>query len=219
MKKLLFVGALLCVLCSCGSGNSKKNAAPANVHEAHEVHDVHEVHEWVDLGLPSGLKWATCNLGASTPGDYGNYYAWGETATKSMYYDDNCASMGKSWGDIGGNSSRDAARANWGGSWRMPTEAECQELVDNCTWTWTTQNGKNGYKVTGPNGQSIFLPAAGCRGGDELYEAGEYGYYRSSTPLGIDKDLASNLYFCEVYQDVSWNSRDYGLSVRPVLED
>ncbi len=82
MKKLLLIGALLCVLCSCGSGNSKKNAAPSNA-QAPAPANVHEGHEWVDLGLPSGLKWATCNLGASTPGAYGDYYAWGETRTKS----------------------------------------------------------------------------------------------------------------------------------------
>ena len=206
MKKLLLIGALLCVLCSCGSGNSKKS-------------NVHEGHEWVDLGLPSGLKWATCNVGASTPGDYGDYFAWGETRTKSEYWSENCSSYGKDWGDIGGNSSRDAARANWGGSWRMPTEAEFQELVDNCTWTWTTQNGKNGCKVTGPNGNSIFLPVAGCRDGDELVDDGEYGYYWSSTPYGSSTDLAYFLSFDEGHQGVDWDFRDYGLSVRPVLEN
>ena len=218
MKKLLLIGALLCVLCSCGSGNSKKNAASSNA-QAPALANVHEVHEWVDLGLPSGLKWATCNIGASCPEEYGDYFAWGDTSTKSNYESYNCASMLKSWGDIGGNSSRDAATANWGGSWRMPTEAEFQELVDTCTWTWTTQNGHKGYKVTGPNGNSIFLPVAGYRSGDTLCDAGKYGNYWSSTPLGIDKDLASNLYFGERYRDVSWNSRDYGHSVRPVLEN
>ena len=208
MRKLLLFGALLCALCSCGSGNSKKNAAPANVHEGHE---------WVDLGLPSGLKWATCNVGASCPEEYGDYFAWGETSTKSNYDYDNCASMYKSWGDIGGNSSRDAATANWGGSWRMPTKAEFEELKDNCTWTWTTQNGKNGYKVTGKNGQSIFLPAAGSRDGDTLCRDGEGGYYWSSTPA--DSDYACDLYFLEGGQAMNWCLFYYGLSVRPVLEN
>ena len=215
MKKLLFIGALLCVFCSSSLGNSKMNAAPANVHEGHE---------WVDLGLPSGLKWATCNVGASTPGDYGNYYAWGETRPKSEYTRSNCASTGKSWSDIGGDSSRDAARANWGGSWRMPTMAELQELRDNCTWTWTTQNGHQGYRVTGKNGQSIFLPAAGFRFGDELYLDGEYGLYWSSAPDESGTYFACDLYFFEGYQFegyqlVMWNYRDGGRSVRPVLED
>lgn len=214
MKKLLFIGALLCVLCSCGSGNSKKNAAPANVHEGHE---------WVDLGLPSGLKWATCNVGASTPGDYGNYYAWGETSTKAEYTHLNYTSYGKSGSNIGGNSSCDAARANWGGSWRMPTKAEFQELVDNCTWTWTTQNGKDGYKVTGPNRNSIFLPAAGSRGyGDALYHDGEGGEYWSSSSFESDTD-AYDTYQLSFYEGgryvFCWGDPSLGLSVRPVLED
>ena len=181
----------------------------------------HEGHGWVDLGLPSGLKWATCNVGASTPGAYGNYYAWGETATKSNYDYDNCASTYKSWGDIGGNSSRDAARANWGGSWRMPAEAELQELVDNCTWTWTTQNGHKGYEVTSKkNSQSIFLPAAGFRSDGRLYVDGEYGFYWSSNPYESNTYDACRLYFGEGgSRFVDWLNRDYGYSVRPVLGD
>ena len=190
--------------------NSKKNAAVST--------GTYNDHEWVDLGLPSGLKWATCNVGASTPGDYGNYYAWGETSTKSNYYG-NCASIGKSWGDIGGDSSRDAAKANWGGSWRMPKKAEFKELKDNCTWTWATQNGNNGYKVTGPNGNSIFLPAAGYRHGGTLYDNGELGEYCSSTPYESDTNSAYALGFDEGCRDVYWGYRNCGRSVRPVLED
>ena len=132
-------------------------------------------HEYVDLGLPSGLKWATCNVGASSPSDYGNYYAWGETSTKSEYTESNSKTRGKNMGDIGGNSAYDAARANWGGSWRLPTKAEFEELLNRCTWTWTSQNGHKGYLVKGPNGRSIFIPAAGGRDGSSLYLAGEYG--------------------------------------------
>ncbi len=208
MKKLLLIGALLCVFCSSSLGNPKMNAVTANVHEGHE---------WVDLGL--SVKWATCNVGASTPGDYGNYYAWGETRPKSEYTMSNSASGGRSWGDIGGNSSRDAATANWGGSWRMPTEGEFQELVDNCTWTWTTQNGHKGYRVTGRNGQSIFLPAAGYRFGDTHGDDGEYGGYWSSTPWEGYSGLACYLYFGGGNLNVSWRDRYGGLSVRPVLED
>ena len=178
----------------------------------------HEGYGYVDLGLPSGLKWATCNVGASTPGDYGNYYAWGETRPKSEYTRSNCISYGESWGDIGGNSSRDAARAKWGGSWRMPTRAEFQELKDYCTWTWTTQNGHKGYRVTGENGQSIFLPAAGCRDGDMLAD-GEEGDYWSSTPHEGDTDGAYFLCFEEGGRYVVWYDRFKGHSVRPVLEN
>ena len=179
----------------------------------------HEGYGYVDLGLPSGLKWATCNVGASTPGDYGKYFAWGETRTKSEYWSGNCSSYGKDWGDIGGDSSRDAARANWGGSWRMPTRAEFQELKDNCTWTWTTQNGKKGYRVTGENGQSIFLPATGYRRGDWLCHDGEFGFYWSSSPDEGSTGHAYGLYFSEGYRGVDWLYRNNGRSVRPVLEN
>ena len=97
-------------------------------------------HEYVDLGL--SVKWATCNVGVSSPSDYGNYYAWGEVRTKSEYTKDNCATWNKSTGDIAGNSTCDAARYNWGGKWRLPTKDECQELLDNCTWTWGKYGGQ-----------------------------------------------------------------------------
>ena len=135
----------------------------------------------VDLGLPSGIKWATCNVGAEKPEDYGNYYAWGEVLPKD-YYDfgtykyANGASdeltkycNNASYGDNGFTDNKttlepedDAAHVNWGGSWRMPTDAEWQELRDNCTWTWTTQNGINGYQVTSQkNSNSIFSSRCG----------------------------------------------------------
>ncbi|MDE6689885.1 MAG: hypothetical protein K2J86_08430, partial [Prevotella sp.] len=139
-------------------------------------------HEYVDLGLPSGLKWAICNVGASSPSEYGNYYAWGETTTKAEFTEENNKTWEKNIGDISGNSDYDAARANWGGSWRLPSKKECEELDSKCTWTWTTQGGHNGYKVTGPNGNSIFLPAAGWCLGSSLNDAGDDGRYWSSTP-------------------------------------
>ena len=189
-------------------------------------------HEYVDLGL--SVKWATCNVGANALEDYGNYYAWGETSTKETYDTDNCPTYGLSeselqsqgYIDSEGNltSQYDAATANWGGKWRMPTEAEMQELTDKCTWTWTTQNGVNGYKVVGPNGNSIFLPAAGCRFGSSLYYAGEYGNYWSSTPydniyVGGNYDYyAFHLEFNSDNQIVCGLGRHNGLSVRPVIE-
>jgi hypothetical protein len=132
-------------------------------------------HEYVDLGL--SVKWATCNVGATKPEEYGDYFAWGETTPKDAYdwstykwcnggpstQTKYCTNS--SYGTVDNKTtldlSDDAACANWGGSWRMPTRAEQDELRNNCTWTWTTQNGVNGYKVTGTNGNSIFLPAAG----------------------------------------------------------
>ena len=174
-------------------------------------------HEYVDLGL--SVKWATCNVGASKPEDYGNYYAWGETTTKSSYTESNSKTYGKKMSDIAGNAQYDAARANWGGNWRMPTKAEMQELIDKCNWTWTTQNGVKGYKVTGPNGNSIFLPAAGYRYGSSLYHAGSSGYYWRSTPDGSDSCSAYYLYFDSDNHLMNYlGYRDNGRSVRPVLE-
>ena len=173
-------------------------------------------HEYVDLGL--SVKWATCNVGANNPEDYGDYFAWGETTTKSSYTDNNSKTYGKNFSDIGGKSQYDAARSNWGGTWRLPTKAEMEELKNRCTWKWTTQNGVNGYKVTGPNDNSIFLPAAGYRYGSSLYLAGEYGYYWSSTPDESNSDYAYYLYFLSSGQGVNWLRRFNGLSVRPVAE-
>lgn len=173
-------------------------------------------HEWVNLGL--SVKWATCNVGASSPSDYGDYFAWGETTTKSEYTESNSTTYGKSMGDISGNPEYDAARANWGGSWRMPSEVEYAELRDGCTWTWTSQGGHNGYKVTGPNGKSIFLPAAGCRFGSSLYHAGTNGYYWSSTP---DESYTQGAYYLHFFSGdhyVGWDDRLYGHAVRPVSE-
>ena len=173
-------------------------------------------HEWVDLGL--SVKWATCNVGASSPSDYGNYYAWGETRTKSEYTTDNCSTYGINIGDISGDSRYDAARANWGGTWRLPTQAEMQELIDKCSWTWTSLRGHNGYWVTGPNGSSIFLPAAGYRIGSSLYGAGDKGFYWSSSPYESDARNAYILKFYITYHFQFWCNRYPGHSVRPVSD-
>ena len=190
-------------------------------------------YEYVDLGLPSGLKWATCNVGAETPEEYGNYYAWGETqpAPGFNYIESNCATYGLSISELQsqgyidneGNltSSHDAATANWGGSWRMPTEAEQQELSNNCTWEWTTQNNVNGCRVTGPNGSCIFLPAAGLRHGSSLYDDGSIGYFFSSTPYDFNYGsyYACRLYFYYGDEYVHWgDDRYYGLTIRPITE-
>lgn len=109
---------------------------------------------YVDLGLPSGVKWATYNLGATSPEELGNSYYWGETTT-SMVNNTMYKNVGD---DISGNAKYDAARAQWGGNWRMPTFDDFLELVNKCSWYWSTYNGVNGYKVYGPNGNSIFIP-------------------------------------------------------------
>ena len=183
---------------------------------------------YVDLGLPSGLKWATYNVGASSPEDYGDYYAWGETEIKSEYTEDNSLTYGleiseleaQGYIDADGNltPSHDAATSNWGGSWRMPTKAELEELDDKCTWIWTTQGGKKGCKVIGPNGNSIFLPAAGRCNGSSLYLAGEYVGYWGSTPSESSSYSAFSLALDSSVSQVGWHGRDDGRSVRPVSE-
>ncbi len=189
-------------------------------------------HIYVDLGL--SVKWATCNVGANFPSVYGDYFAWGETATKTTYnwssYYKHCnVSSGtltkyntsSSYGTVDNKTqldlSDDAARANWGGSWRMPTNAELTELREQCTWTWTTQNGVNGYKVTSKsNGNSIFLPAAGRRYDSSLEYAGSYGYYWSSSLYTDYPYYAWGVYFNSSFVGRDYGNRYGGLSVRPV---
>ena len=181
---------------------------------------------YVDLGL--SVKWATFNVGATSSEEYGDYFAWGETTTKETYTVDNYPTyeltisqlQSQGYIDSEGNltAQYDAATANWGGNWRMPTKAEIQELIDKCNWKWTTQNGVYGYKVKGPNGNTIFLPAAGYRSGSSLRYAGSGGDYWSSTPYDYNNDDAYNLDFDSDYQDMDYDFRYYGQSVRPVLE-
>ena len=207
-----------------GSTLASASNAQANISSTNTING----HEWVDLGL--SVKWATKNVGADSPSDYGGYYAWGETRTKSRYDWSNCFdcldNKGKRWGTykIGGKtrisptSGHDAARENWGGSWRMPTEAELKELCTKCEWTRTTQGGHNGYKVTGPNGNSIFLPAAGWCFGSDTFDVGERGYYWSSTLSSSYSNVARYQYFDSSYHDANYRVRSYGQSVRPVTE-
>ena len=176
---------------------------------------VTEEHKWVDLGL--SVKWSTCNLGASAPEEYGDYYAWGEVATKTEYTESNCSTIDKSLIDISASKNHDAARIVWGGKWRIPTETEFQELIDNCTWTWETLNGNNGCKVTGPNGNSIFIPAAGTYRNREVMGIGKAGLYWTSTQS--DKDnLAKNIICSDAGPFMMGTSFDVGYTIRPVLD-
>lgn len=189
-----------------------------------------EGHGYVDLGL--SVKWATCNIGADSPSDYGDYFAWGETETKSSYDWSNCFDCldGKydgRWGiykidgqtSISPTSEHDTARENWGGSWRMPTRAEFGELCDNCEWTWTSQGGHKGYLVTSKiNGKSIFLPAAGWRFGTDTRSVGEFGEYWSSTLSSLYSEYALYLIFLGSSHGTDCHGRGVGRSVRPVTE-
>ncbi len=195
-------------------------------------------HEFVDLGLPSGTKWATCNVGATTPEGYGDHFAWGETAIKENYNwttyahsngDDHSLTKYCDDSDYGNNgftdnlnileASDDAATAKWGAGWRMPTKEEMQELYDNCTHEYTSQNGVNGRLFTASNGKSIFLPAAGGYSDNTLNNAGANGYYWSSTLATDSPAGAFSLFF---YDNSAYHLNDFerteGLSVRPVCK-
>lgn len=228
--------------------------------------NTHNGHEYVDLGLPSGLKWATCNVGATTPEGYGDYFAWGATSPlyESGYAQENPQNhwkAGKSDGYCFNNTpyqtkntttgyyakwtkyvgstlssykdpsatdadalkkvldyKDDAAYKNWGGAWRMPTKADQDELREKCTWTWTTQGNVKGYKVTGPSGNSIFLPAAGYRYGTVLDDVGSYVNYWSSSLGSGDPSSAYVLIFTSEY--IGWRNSDryHGYSVRAVCQ-
>lgn len=185
---------------------------------------------WVNMGL--SVKWATMNVGATTPTDYGNYYAWGETATKSNYSNStykycngSSSSMTKyctssSWGTVDNKTTLepadDAAHVNWGGNWRTPTDAEWAELRTQCTWTWTTQSGVKGYRVTATNGNSIFLLAAGYRYDTDVVDAGSSGVYLSSSVDTNTSDCAYRVYFNSSNVGSYVSFRYLGSSVRPV---
>lgn len=184
-------------------------------------------YQYVDLGL--SVKWATCNVGANKPEEPGDYFAWGETKPKDYYnwsnykwckgyYDELTKYCDKSSYAYSSSYvdkiyvlqlSDDAARANWGGNWRMPLKAELDELISACTWTQTTQNGISGYEVTGKNGNSIFLPKAGYKSEGSLQYLGEYGYYWSST-------VATSYAYHLIYESIASMYRCCGLPVRPV---
>ena len=245
MKKILFVATMLAMVLSL-SAQRQMYVWQDGVKTTYEVANVDSItfskvenpdpntgnHEYVDLGL--SVKWATCNVGASNPEEYGDYFAWGETQPKDYYdwstykwcngsYDTQTKyNTYSSYGTVDNKTtlelSDDAARAHWGGSWRMPTKAEQDELRNNCSWEWTTQNGVNGYTVTGPNGNSIFLPAAGFRN-DGLFDwAGSIGKYWSSSLCSGGPYYAYLLEFDS--SAVNWNGfyRYWGFSVRPVCQ-
>lgn len=161
----------------------------------------------IDLGL--SVKWAEFNIGATKPEGYGGFYAWGETAEKDCYLPSTHKYSGVDIGSDISGTKYDAARAKWGGAWRMPTSAEMLELKKKCTWEWTSVNGVNGYQITGPNGNSIFLPASGYRYNtdvDHLGMRGSNGYYWTSTKSGTNN--AYNLHFYTSWYDVGENGHN-----------
>ena len=197
--------------------------------------------EAIDLGL--SVKWAACNLGATKPEEYGNYYAWGETTTKSEYtwntckYGSNYGAFTKygfnhrvftkyctdsNYGTVDNKTTLeaadDAATQNWGANWRMPTISEWKELVEKCTWRWTTKNSVKGYEVKASNGNSIFLPAAGCHFGSNLkvQDAASSGLYWSCSLYKSGIDYARLMLFSSNKHDLDGYGRCFGFSIRPV---
>lgn len=188
-------------------------------------------HKWVDLGL--SVCWATTNVGANSEGGYGNYYAYGETVSKKNYKEQNykhskgdfftkyCSDS--SYGNVDNKTSLepidDVAAVKWGGKWRIPTKEECEELCNRCTWKSVVRNGHKGCLVTGPNGNSIFLPAAGIRSDYGVHEVGITGLYRSSTTKDSGESASDILFFYTTSSHfVSLYARFAGHSVRPVIK-
>ena len=178
-------------------------------------------HEYVDLGLPSGTLWATCNVGATKPEEYGLFFAWGETKPKDVYEFDSY--FDKTWNKYNSSSltelvlEDDAACVNWGSNWRMPNYNQIKELTDNCNWEWTTLNGVYGRKATSKkNGMLIFFPAAGYHYKTNLHRVGTSGFYWSRTLSTWFREYAKGLEFGDGQEDWYY-LRCSGRSVRPVI--
>lgn len=228
MKKILFITMMMTAMCvglaSCSKDNDEE--------QEDKTTGFTNGCEYVDLGLSA--KWATCNLGASSPEEYGNYYAWAETEPRAgyswdydygytPYYLSGYSNKDLKWSKYTGSDGKmildpedDAATVALGSPWRMPTYDDFLELLDHCTWTRTSVNGKKGFNVVGPNGNSIFLPAAGWRYGASLKNAGTNGRYWSSSLHSGFSSSAYDLIFDSTYPDLLYTARYNGGSVRPV---
>lgn len=229
MKRAIkFVAALGLFLTAASCANNEKK----NETENHQLAPV----EAVDLGLTSGTKWASCNVGADAPENYGDYFAWGETKSKEVFSDttysyyvisDSVAAdsaVKKIWKNIGADiagSEYDAATVNMGDAWQMPNENQCKELIYECEWSWTDVNGVKGYKVVGKNGNSIFLPASGLKGSSDVVNNDKIGGFWSSTLCVAPEtvgDFAMIVGFYSESHTVEKGGRGYGRSVRAVAK-
>lgn len=199
-------------------------------------------YEYVDLGL--SVKWATCNIGADVPEQYGSFYAWGETEEKDTYlwetyqhntkgnsYWEGCKKYQVADGQTRGiwydgntfvgdgietlESCDDVATQKWGDGWRLPTKEEFEELLTQCTWKWVSNGYKKGYEIS-RMGRSIFIPTAGCEFGDSYYGTGSYGYYWTSCLTSFYTNCAYSLYINRNEKEIGYDERCYGLTVRPV---
>lgn len=249
---LMLVAALM--MAGCHPEDDPQNGG--GDHNGNNTEAVIDGHAYVDLGLPSGTLWATCNIGANRPEEFGKYYAWGETKIKDTYHDFNYHLGGSyAYHDVGPDTlSRmlkycnnpyygyldyvdtltvleavdDAATVNWGGGWRIPSPDEFRELLTQCQWSVTTQQGVKGLKVTASNGNSVFLPSAGFMRFQFVYEAenGE-GHYWMNKMFWNDCRKAWSLSFDPSIEPFLWSPntegkvfhyylRGSGFSVRPV---
>ena len=206
----IVVIALCAIFSSCSEIESPKSDSNANSNA-------------IDLGL--SVKWATCNLGATAPEEYGQYFAWAEISEKKEYTWSNCKYCSDEYGYeftkyVGKTdvlqASDDAANVLLGDGWRIPTTAELQELVDKCKWTLETVGGHSGYTVTGPNGNSIFLPFAGFKNEDGFQEGGKMGFYWSSQNYEYFNNAAYDLDLFANMKGVGYFDRCNGLTIRPV---
>ena len=214
--------------------------------QVEEVDSTVQCNQEVDLGLPSGTIWAGWNVGASAPEELGNYYAWGETKIKEDYTletyihyskDDSCyLSLDTCIIDtiiIDGapdscvfdttyyafNPMCDVALQEWEENWSIPTKADFEELITVCTWHWIKYKGANGYKIVGPNGNAIFLPAAGYRSGKSLLDSGDGGNYWTKSNHEITDYIAWGFGFSKQHYDISESCyRIAGHSIRPVKQ-
>ena len=233
MAATLICGASLVTSCSDDDDDKEKEEKKeeGNVSGLLACPDNEHPHA-IDLGLPSGTKWACCNVGASSPEQYGDYFAWGEIQPKSKYGWDNYAywhddnedevvdnnELTNIGSDIAG-TDYDAATANWGSPWCMPTLEQIRELWDNCSYTWTSKNEIDGCEFTGSNGGKIFLPAAGDSWYGNLLNEGSRGFYWVSTQPETQQKSTYSLY--STSEGVSWGNHDrsYGQPVRPVRKN
>lgn len=230
---LLAVSLAIPTLCACGDDDDDNN----NIVEPDGYNsNYNDNHEYVDLGLPSGTLWATCNVGASSPEKYGNYYAWGDTKPKNDYswstykycmgslstITKYCCDSYEGYNGFTDDLGKllpedDAATTNWGGNWETPSMAQLSELCNNdfTTKVWTTENDVKGYRITSKsNGKSIFLPAAGCRVGTNVLGQGSTGHYWSNSS---GRHSTDGLDFRSGYITTSLSTdRCLGQSIRPV---
>lgn len=229
MNRFLFPIVVLSLLLSCSKPAPKQEEQPEPEPEPTFYMD----HEYVDLGLPSGILWAACNVNAALPGESGDYFAWGELEPKENYdwttykYCDGKASkmtkycQSTNFGEVDYKTvlepSDDVAAVEWGGNWRMPTQLERSELVLNCKFSLSYKDGNNVLKITGPNGNSIYVPTAGYRLQKEILYGGECCYFWTST-LYSAESCYSYCIFAK-YNFSGWDKefRCIGMPVRPVF--